>query len=91
MKEFTITDKGFKVLPVTDEEIFGWGGFGICDFCAEPVKGAGIYIAVLNSVHCSKCYEDWHKRAVNYAEDKPFEERQGQRMLERLNNLTPAK
>jgi hypothetical protein len=39
MKEFTKTDKGFKILPVTDEEIFGWGGLGVCDFCNNNVNG----------------------------------------------------
>jgi hypothetical protein len=86
MKEFTITPKGFKVLPVTNNEIFGWGGLGVCDTCNNPVHNEGTFVAVLNSVYCKKCYEDWHKMAINYPEDKPYEERYAARMLERLGN-----
>jgi hypothetical protein len=47
MKEFTITPKGFKVLPVTNNEIFGWGGLGVCDTCNNPVHNEGTFVAVL--------------------------------------------
>lgn len=49
-------------------------GPGLCDFCAQQTL-SGYYIAVLNCYYCSKCYQDWKKRAVFYEEDTAFEQR----------------
>lgn len=74
MNELTpeITSKGFKVLSVTKEQCESWGGLGICDWC-NSIPTNGKYIAVLNHYYCLPCYEAWHKRAVNYPEDRPYE------------------
>lgn len=48
------------------------GGMGICDECGEH-RPRGYLVPVLNHWMCSKCFEDWSKRAKHYPEDDHFE------------------
>lgn len=61
-----------------------FGGMGICDWCGEAHTN-GFYIAVLNHWYCKKDYETFLARANNYAEDKPIEEMNFQRVIKTLN------
>lgn len=79
------TSKEFKILSVTLDMCLYWGGIGICDSCSSWFK-TGKYIAVLNSCYCQKCFDDWHKVAKNYPEDKTYEVRKIEDMVYRLNN-----
>ena len=65
--------KGFKIIEVSAEETFTWGGSGICDFCNGFFR-MGFYIAVLNSCYCKECYDTWNTRNTYYPEDDYFEE-----------------
>ena len=70
--------KKFKVIAVTDAELMNaledYGCMGIYDSCGERHRGIGYYVAVLNRWLCPKCYEEWYKTAVKYAEDEKYEE-----------------
>lgn len=81
--DIQITDKGFKVLDVTAEHVLAWGGLGICDSCNKGTT-PGKYIGVLNSYYCPKCYDEWHKHATNYPEDKVYEDRHIEDILFRI-------
>ena len=77
------TSKGFKVIPMTFEEVCTvFGGEGICDWC-NNMAPTGKYIAVLNAWYCPECYEAWHERSKYYYEDQGFENE----MIERALNL----
>lgn len=66
--------KNFKLIECSRTEVAEvFGGAGICDRCNET-PGTGVYIAVLNSWYCTKCFEDWHKEAKNYPEDQKVEQ-----------------
>ena len=67
--------KGFSVIKVSLLECVKWGGMGICDLCGEAVVNGGYYVAVLNSVMCEKCYNEWSERAIYYPEDSVIEVR----------------
>lgn len=66
--------KGFKLIETSRLEIVELGGFGICDYCGNTAE-TGVYIAVINSWYCKKCFEKWHERAKHYAQDSRIEER----------------
>lgn len=71
--EVETTSKGFKVIPMTLEEVQTvFGGEGICDWCNNMVL-EGKYIAVLNAWYCPDCYKSWHQRSTYYHEDTGFE------------------
>jgi hypothetical protein len=81
MAELVKNDKGFKVIKLSAEEAskLGWGidysGECICTDCNELISGDIYYVIVLNDTMCKECYEEWYKKAVNYAEDRGYEER----------------
>ena len=75
--------KGFRVIEVSLQECLGWCGLGLCDWCGKGV-GPGYFVAVLNSVMCGKCYENWMLRAQRFEEDREFEEDNFNYMKERL-------
>ena len=79
-----ITDKGFKIIPVTIEQVLSWGGLGICDSCNLSTN-SGKYIGVLNSYYCQECFDRWHKGAINYPDDRPYEDMHIEDMLFRIN------
>lgn len=68
------SEKGFKLIECNRTETTKFGGAGICDRC-NGTPETGIYIAVLNSWYCPKCFEDWHTTARHYDEDKRIEEK----------------
>jgi len=55
-----------------DEVIVKFKGFGICDSCNGRPK-AFMYIPVLHSCYCQKCFNKWYADAINYTEDRNFE------------------
>lgn len=66
--------KDFKLIECTRTEVAEvFGGAGICDRCNET-PGTGVYIAVLNSWYCPGCFEEWHKEAKNYPDDRKVEQ-----------------
>lgn len=77
-------DKGFKVIEMTADEAVNKCGFGFTE-CGETIlvdddtneilesDRPVIYIAVLNHLVSVETYNDWLSEAVNYPEDKPFE------------------
>lgn len=77
--------KGFRVIQVTLSDCIKWGGLGICDWCNEYIGSTGYYVAVLNSVMCDKCYNDWCERATYYPEDSRVEEKNFNYMKSVLN------
>ena len=77
--------KGFKVIAIRGIELMKFipMAMGICDYCGQ-VSFDGFYIPVLNAYYCSKCYDDWCKRAEYYEEDRPYEENNFNKMLAQL-------
>ena len=53
------------------------GGFLCCDNCNKDISEdeTCYYVSVLNRIFCKECFENWHKRATYYAEDRPYETR----------------
>ena len=46
----------------------------VCDSCVAPInKGSYIYVPVLNSVLCQRCFDDWQKNGAWYEEDKNYQ------------------
>lgn len=74
MAKFIENPKNFKVVQITNEDTFKWGGLGVCDYCNVYATKL-FYAAVLNSCYCQDCYSEWMKRAINYPEDREFEAR----------------
>lgn len=78
--------KGFRVIKVTLLDCFKFGGIGICDWCNERIGFCnGYYVAVLNSVMCEQCYNEWSESAIYYPEDCTAEERYFNNMRKILN------
>jgi len=64
--------QGWRIIPLTLSDIIKLGGYGICDSCnASSFKF--MYIGVLNSAYCQKCYEEWETTAKYYPEDVRIE------------------
>ena len=77
MAEIIKNSKGFKVIKISRTEIVEklskQGAVGICDNCiSTPVEG--YFVCVLNRWLCEKCYNEWMSRAVNYPEDRRYED-----------------
>lgn len=51
----------------------------------NEIIGDIYYIAALNDTMCKDCYEEWYKDAVNYPEDRQYEERTFRRVAKLLN------
>ena len=91
MAELVKNDKGFKVIKLSVEEAskLGWGILGsgacICMHCYNLILGDIYYPVVLNDTMDKECYEEWYKDAVNYPEDRKYEERAFQRVAKLLN------
>lgn len=86
MKKFELTDKGFKIIKFDVRDFAKIGSPGVCDYCNNGMF-EGVYIGVLgNRCYCNDCFEKWHKTAKNYPEDKPYEDRVTDRMLNQLNS-----
>ena len=91
MAELVKNDKGFKVIKLSADEAskLGWGisgsGTCICMHCNNLILGDIYYPIVLNDTMDKECYEEWYKDAVNYSEDRKYEERAFQRVAKLLN------
>ena len=57
----------------------------ICMQCNNLILGDIYYPAVLNDTMDKECYEEWYKDAINYPEDRKYEERTFQRIAKLLN------
>jgi len=48
--------------------------FALCDSCRSSINtGSYIYVPVLNHILCQRCFEDWQKNGVWYAEDNNYQ------------------
>lgn len=56
--------------------------------CNNPILGDIYYPVVLNDTMDKECYEEWCKYAINYPEDRKYEERTFQRIAKLLNIQT---
>lgn len=81
MANLVENNTGFKIIEALNSE-FRQIGFGtntgiICDTCGQSKTDnqKSFYVAVLNSVLCPECYNDWISSAKFYEEDKAFEDR----------------
>lgn len=73
-KIITDNPKGFKVIGVSAEETFTWGGIGVCDYCNTSVP-ALFYVPVLNCCYCQKCYDEWNERSIFFEDDRWYEDK----------------
>ena len=91
MAELVKNDKGFKVIKLSADEAskLGWGisgsGTCICMHCNNLILGDIYYPVVLNDTMDKECYEEWYKDAVNYPEDRKYEESAFRRVAKLLN------
>lgn len=71
-----VNEKGHFVIPISQKKVIEiFNGFGICDHCGGIEEDFGYLIPVLGSKwYCEKCYEDFVKTAVNYEEDRGYEQ-----------------
>lgn len=88
---FAKNDKGFQVLHMKTttmlSSINNAYAAGVCDSCNCGTL-EGFYIPVLaGRWYCRSCYERWLKDAVNYEEDKAYEEEILNQMLSSLRSL----
>ena len=62
---------GFSVINVEP------GGVLVCDSCNDSIapEDTCYYVAVLNCIYCTKCFERWHGSAKHYSEDDVYENR----------------
>lgn len=94
MAKLVKNDKGFKVIKLSVDEAgkLGWGILGsgacICMQCNSSILGDIYYPVVLNGTMDKECYEEWYKDAINYPEDRKYEERAFQRIAKSLNIQT---
>ncbi len=81
------TSKGFRVIDLTMEQLQKLGSIcPVCDNCNTPVLEGATFIGVLGSrAYCQTCFDEWHKTAINYPEDRPYENRVTDRILKILN------
>lgn len=85
MAKIAENKKGFLVIEVSAEELSSkMGGYGICDFCNTPSDN-GYFVSVLNQWLCSKCYNEWLKRAIRYPQDADIERRNFELFKEKLS------
>lgn len=67
------SSKGFKLIECSKIDVAQvFGGAGVCDRCND-MPNFGVYIPVLNSWYCKKCFEEWHETAVNHESDREIE------------------
>ena len=94
MAKLVKNDKGFKVIKLSVDEAskLGWGILGsgacVCMQCNNPILGDIYYPVVLNDTMDKECYEEWYKDAINYPEDRKYEERAFQRIAKLLDIQT---
>lgn len=88
MAEIVKNEQGFRVIKMSAEEAIHKCNFGmysvriyttilLCDDCNKCINEEKevYYVAVLNSLLCKKCYDNWYARARRYEEDAEYEER----------------
>ena len=94
MAKLVKNDKGFKVIKLSVDEAskLGWGLSGsgdcVCMQCNKLISGDIYYPVVLNDTMDKECYEEWCKDAINYPEDRKYEERAFQRIAKLLDRVT---
>lgn len=48
----------------------------LCDTCGAQIdKGSYIYVPILNSILCQRCFEDWQKNGEWHQEDNDYQNR----------------
>lgn len=72
MAKIIESNKGFKLIECSIAETTNFGGMGICDRC-NSASFKGMIIPVLNHWYCPECFEEWHRTAENYPDDRGFE------------------
>ena len=55
--------KGYKVLPLSADEIKVWPRAKTCDRCGRKISSNGFYVGAVNLMYCPDCYEEWHATA----------------------------
>lgn len=55
--------KGYKVLPLSADEIKVWPRAKTCDRCGRKISSSGFYVGAVNLMYCPDCYEEWHATA----------------------------
>ena len=55
--------KGYKVLPLSADEIKVWPRAKTCDRCGRKISSNGFYVGAVNLMYCPDCYEEWHASA----------------------------
>lgn len=82
MAKNVINQKGFKIIKLNPQEckLIGFGFQDetdfelICDNCNELILSQDCYyVACLNRVLCSECFERWYEYAERYPEDIRWE------------------
>lgn len=74
MAEVLKSDKGFLLIHTSRAEVIEVAnGLGICDRCARPKEEGYIVCVLAARWYCPECYEAWHKKAVNFKEDREYE------------------
>ena len=84
MAKIITNNKEFKIIELSQEELFSIGGLALCDGCNSKLT-KGFYIAVLNSTYCESDYLNWSKNAVRYDEDISYENAKFSRMKAYFN------
>lgn len=77
MKKIKKDKCGYYYADVEMQEIYNWGGLGICDSCGEPIfmnGRIGKLVWVLGGCICEKCFNDWQSRNKRYEEDLALQE-----------------
>lgn len=81
-------DKNFLVIQCTVHELLEIepGGLGICDYC-DNLSFSGYIPCVLgHKYYCDKCYKEWMGRAVNYPDDRIYEQQIFDEFKQRFKN-----
>lgn len=82
--------KEFKVIKMSLEEAYnlGWGiakNKCICMNCNNFITGDLYFPVVLNDTMDKECYEKWLAEAINYPEDREYEESRYNQIKGKLN------
>lgn len=73
-----------KLLPI-EVDYLGWGN--ICSHCDEEINGPVYYIPVINDLMDKECMEKWYETAKYYPEDRVYETRYINNLINNLKGL----
>lgn len=81
-------NKNFLVIQCTVYELLKIepGGLGICDCCGSPSLSGYIPCVLGHRYYCDKCYKEWVERAVNYPDDRVYEQQVFNAFEQRFKN-----